>query len=263
MNVEAAKSAYAGEIHLWLAFYGEAIDGRLRHAYRGILNAAERAQETRFYFARDRIRYLVTRALVRTVLSRYAPIRPAQWVFSTNQYGRPRVANPGMAKAGLDFNLSHAHGLIALAVARDTVLGVDVENIHVRPVSIGIAERFFAPEEAEALAAVPNHQQQFRFFEYWTFKESYIKARGRGLSLPLDKFRFRYPDTHTVEIAIDPELADDPARWRFWQFRPTANHLIALCAERSGGQPSRVTAWRTTPLVEESTLALEPGRHSG
>ena len=54
------------------------------------------------------------------------------------------------------------------------------------------------------------HQQQYRFFEYWTFKEAYIKARGMGLSLPLDKFSFQYPDDHAVEIAIDPELATIP-----------------------------------------------------
>src|SRR5689334_11223332 len=79
------------EIHLWLAFYDE-IEERLHSAYRELLNAAEKEQEKRFYFARDQRRYLITRALVRTVLSRYVSIAPKEWSFSTNAYGRPEIA---------------------------------------------------------------------------------------------------------------------------------------------------------------------------
>ncbi len=52
-----------------------------------------------------------------------------------------------------------------------------------------------------------------------------------GLSLPLDKFSFRYPDADRVALLIQPELQDDADRWQFWQFQPTADHLIAVCAE--------------------------------
>src|SRR5438477_12586665 len=76
------------EIHLWLADYNEITDSSLHTGYRGLLDPAEKAQEPRFYFERDRHRYLVTRALVRTVLSRYARIDPGGWIFSTNSYGR-------------------------------------------------------------------------------------------------------------------------------------------------------------------------------
>src|SRR4051794_18935481 len=79
----------SAEIHVWLASYDEIGDERLHAAYRELLHPAETEQEPRFYFARDRRRYLVTRALVRTVLSRYVPIHPRQWTFSANAYGRP------------------------------------------------------------------------------------------------------------------------------------------------------------------------------
>src|ERR1700760_2923006 len=133
------------EIHLWLAFYDEINDERLHAAYRKMLAAAEREQEPRFYFARDRRRYLVTRALVRTVLSRYVPMPPSEWTFSTNAYGRPAIANP---QAGdLTFNISHTHSLIVIGVTRGRALGVDVENVRAREVSIDIADHYFAPEE--------------------------------------------------------------------------------------------------------------------
>src|SRR6185295_2088423 len=221
------------EIHLWLAYYDE-IGDRVHFPYRQLLNAAEKEQESRFYFARDRRRYLVTRALVRTVLSRYIPIHPQEWVFSTNAYGRPDIVNAEARDASLSFNISHTNSLIVLGVTRRRALGVDVENFCERNVSMDIADRFFAPPEVAALSTVSRSEQQYRFFEYWTFKESYIKARGMGLSLPLDKFSFHYPDDHAVEIAIEPELADHPARWEFWQFQPSPEYLVAICAERTG-----------------------------
>jgi 4'-phosphopantetheinyl transferase len=249
------------EIHLWLASYDGIADEGLHAAYRELLDAAEKEQERRFHFARDRRRYLVTRALVRTVLSRYLAIDPRECLFSANEYGRPGIVNA--QAAGLAFNISHTHSLIVLGVTRGRALGVDVENVRTRQAPIAVANRFFAPQEVTALAATPPHRQQYRFFEYWTFKESYIKARGMGLSLPLDKFSFRYPDDRTVEIAIDPELADDPARWQFWQCRPSADYLVAICAERAGPQPPRLTVRRTVPLVSETRCHPEFLRESG
>ena len=253
----------AGEIHLWLTDYEEIGDEQLHASYRELLNPAEKAQEPRFYFARDRRRYLVTRALVRTVLSRYVPeVDPREWVFSANAWGRPEIVN---AEANdLSFNLSHTHSLIVLAVTRSRALGVDVENFRARQVSLDIADRYFAPQEVTALNAVPADEQQDRFFEYWTFKESYIKARGMGLSLPLDKFSFQYPDDRAVEISIDAELADDAARWQFWQFRPRPEYMVALCAERLDAQSPNVMVRQAVPLVGETLvfpqfLRLSPG----
>ncbi|HZR59126.1 MAG TPA: 4'-phosphopantetheinyl transferase superfamily protein [Terriglobales bacterium] len=247
----------SAEIHLWLVFYDKINEECLHSAYRELLNAAEKEQEPRFYFARDRHRYLVTRALVRTVLSRYVSIHPKEWIFSTNAYGRPEIVNTQARDACLSFNISHTHSLIVMGVTKRRALGVDVENFRAREVSIDIADRYFAPQEVAALTAAPLHQQQYRFFEYWTFKEAYIKARGMGLSLPLDKFSFHYPDDHAVEIAIHPELADDSGRWQFWQFCPSPEYLVAICAERSGAKSLSMTVRQAIPMLNENEFAQE------
>lgn len=243
------------EIHLWLAAYDEITDERLHTRYRALLSVAERAQELRFYFARDRQRYLVTRALVRTVLSRYMAIDPVDWAFSTNDYGRPEIANAAARESQITFNISHTHALIVLGVARNRAIGVDVENVRAREVSLDIADRFFAPTEVTALAQVSPDRQQERFFEYWTFKESYIKARGMGLSLPLSKFSFNYPDERGVEFSTHPDLADDSRGWQFWQFRPAESYLAAVCAERVSGQKPVLAIRQTVPMHSEETLA--------
>jgi 4'-phosphopantetheinyl transferase len=226
------RSLAGNEVHLWLCDYAEVGDEEIHQAYRTLLNEAEKKQRARFHFEKDRRRYLVTRALVRTILSRYAAVEPKDWVFSVNAYGRPEIANTVACDRRLSFNISHTDSLIVLAVANGRALGVDVENVGAREVSVDIADRFFSSAEVAALAAVPPSRQKRRFFEYWTFKESYIKARGMGLSIPLDKFSFQYPHDGAVQIAIDPELADDPQRWQFWQFLPEPEYMVAVCVER-------------------------------
>ena len=254
----------AEEIHLWLAFHDDHGDPELHGAYRRLLDGAEMAQESRFHFAKDRVRYLVTRALVRTVLSRYVPVAPADWVFSVNAYGRPAIVNAAAIAAGLQFNLSHAPNLIVLGVAVRRALGVDVENLARRAAPIEVADRYFAAQEVADLAAVAPDERQYRFFEYWTFKESYIKARGMGLSLPLDQFGFHYADDFSVALSIDPVLADDPTRWQFWQFQPAAEYLVAVCAERTT-PAARLLARRIVPMVSDAEMLLRPLRisHAG
>lgn len=245
-------------IDVWLAYYNEISDPGLHAAYRALLTEEERGKEFRFYFPDDQRRYLVTRAMVRTVLSRYLPaVDPRAWRFSNNSYGRPEIANFSSAECGLRFNISHTRGLIALGVTHQRELGVDVENVQTREVSLDIADRFFAAPEVAELATVPKERQQDRFFEYWTFKESYIKARGMGLSIPLGQFSFHYPHERAVHIAIQPELGDEASRWGFWQYRPTKEHLLAVCAERrEGGEPS-LTLRRVVPLAGEEVVQPE------
>src|SRR5690606_33310169 len=97
---------------------------------------------------------------------------------------------PGQTDVPLVFNLSHTDGLIACAVSRGREVGVDVEWLDRRGGDIDVADRFFSRYEVQALYAQPPERRRDRFFRYWTLKESYIKARGMGLALPLDRFSF-------------------------------------------------------------------------
>ena len=251
------------EIHLSLCDYDEVKDEKIHNVCRALLSDQEKQQETRFYFEKDRRRYLLTRALVRTVLSRFEPIPPRDWIFSVNAYGRPEVANTAVGDVRPSFNISHTNSLIVLGVTKSRALGLDVENVCARKVSIDIADQFFSPNEIAALAVVPPSRQQDRFFEYWTFKEAYIKARGMGLSIPLDKFSFQYPDEGAVQISIHPELADDAERWQFWQFRPTPEYLVAVCAERAEIGLPAIEVRKTVPMGVEERIAPVFTRTSG
>jgi 4'-phosphopantetheinyl transferase len=238
------------QIHLWMAFFEDIRDEGLLQRYDRLLAPEEREQRRRFHFEIDRHCYLVTRALLRTVLSRYAVVEPHEWAFAANAYGKPEIANADHHTRHITFNISHTRGLILLGITSDAAIGVDVENSRLREPPLKIANQFFASEEVADLQALPRAQQHDRFFEIWTLKESYIKARGMGLSISLDWFGFQFPAKRTVRISMRPELNDRPSRWRFWQFRPAAPYLAAVCAEATETN-QQLVARKVVPLLCE------------
>jgi 4'-phosphopantetheinyl transferase len=185
-------------------------------AYRLYLSDDELRRVGRFVHPSDAANFIVGRTLARTLLSRYAELaaRPA---------GTP----------DLRFNVSHTSGLVACAVTVGREVGVDVEHTGRRLVH-DVAERFFSPREVADLRACPAADQPVVFFDYWTLKASYIKARGLGLALPLGQFSFVCVPGRAPTIEFAPELHDDPSSWQFAQFWPTAEHRMAVAVRRSG-----------------------------
>lgn len=202
-------------------------------AYRALMTPEEHARMQRLYFEKDQLAFLLTRALVRTTLSRYASIAPEDWRFITNDHGRPEILERPSGGPDLRFNISHTTGLIACAVTVGREVGVDVEHVG-RKLTHDIAGRHFAPREVHDLRSLPAADQPRVFFDYWTLKESYIKARGFGLALPLGDFAFVLDPPHPPAITFEPALDDDPSTWQFVQDWPTPEHRMAVAVRRVG-----------------------------
>jgi 4'-phosphopantetheinyl transferase len=208
-------------------------------ADRLLLDGAERARADRFVFARDRETFTVAHALLRRVLSRYAEVPPRDFCFDLGPQGRPELsAGLRSQLPPLRFNLSHTHGLAAVAVTLERDIGVDVETL-ARPAPLEIIDHYFAPAEVAALRALPTAEQSERFFVYWTLKEAYIKARGLGLALPLQHFAFALVSGQPIGIHFSPELDDEPRRWSFAAW-PLGDRYRAAIAVRSDGQPIKL-----------------------
>lgn len=235
------------EVHLYLADPYALEHPALVGEYLRLLAPEERTRHDRFRFPEHRHHYLVTRALARTTLSRYADAPPEAWTFQAGSHGRPELTGP-VAQDWLCFNLSNTDGLVACVVAHAREVGVDVEAMDRNANAPGVAERFFAPAEVAALKALPEAAQHRRFFQYWTLKESYIKARGLGLSIPLDQFAFRIADQITVEC--DPQLGDDGPSWQFEQLFPTERHGAAVAIRRGRDAPLKIITRWARPLDE-------------
>jgi 4'-phosphopantetheinyl transferase len=225
---QGAAAGAGGEVDIWCCRYLEVRQPDLLSRYLALLSPEERARHDRFLVEPARHEYLVTRALARWVLSRYAAVSPESLVFAHNDHGKPRLDRPAAAR-GLAFNISHAAGMAVCAVASEPmVLGIDIEDVGRGGAELALADRFFAPSEVRALRALPRDRQRARFFAYWTLKESYIKARGLGLAIPLQKFAFSLRPDGPILLTIDPGLNDDPARWRFALMRASERHALAL-----------------------------------
>ena len=152
----------AHQVHLWHLYVPEQDDPAdhhaVNHALMALLTPEEREKHGRFHFARDRRRYLMTRGLIRSLLSRYVPqVAPADWRFENNEYGRPRIADAPAQARHIRFNISHSASLVVTAVAAEREVGVDVEHT-TRNAPLEIAGHFFSPKEAQALQQLPAFQ---------------------------------------------------------------------------------------------------------
>jgi 4'-phosphopantetheinyl transferase len=260
-RAEVDLLADSSRIDLWCTYISDIGDAELWPRYDALLSAEERAKQARFRFVRDQRRYLVTRALVRTVLSRYVAVHPEDWVFSAGPRGRPQISAPRLEPA-LEFNIAHSADLVMLGVTLGRTLGVDAESIAARDIDIEGLHRCFAPEESAALLSLAPAARRRRFFELWTLKESYLKARGTGLATPLDAFRFELTGDEGLTLHMRPELNDSPRHWRLWQLMPRPDYLAAVCAAREGHAPPRIILREIVPLAAEKAHEIVPSRRT-
>lgn len=259
-----ADLSRSGGVDLWYFDYeaalGSALCGDqeqahpLRDAYLLLMLPDERARHDRFLFAKDRLQFLATRALVRTVLSQYVEVAPTAWRFATFERGKPYIVAPALP-VPLHFNLSNTRGLIVCAVSTQySLVGCDTEDIGRKTETVSIADHYFSPLEVQALRALPPLRHSERFFSYWTLKESYIKARGLGLALPLDQFSFLLDARSDIGIAFDPRMKDDATVWRFALLRAGPRHFVAVGAATAGARLS-LRATHLIPLYGRSPFA--------
>jgi 4'-phosphopantetheinyl transferase len=222
----------------------------------GLLPDDERASITRLAFDEDRQTSLLARVMVRHVLTEVTGALPPEgWRFSRTALGRPLIANPELD--WLTFNLSHTRKLVVCAVAARAELGVDIESLE-REAPLEVADRYFSPAEAEDVRSLPPARRPRRFFEYWTLKEAFVKARSLGLTLPLDGFTFQISEPEGIRIAFTDEPAfagEDPARWRFHSTDIAPSHLLAVAAAPAGGEPLALDLREARPLLERGASA--------
>lgn len=171
------------------------------------LNADESARAARFHHQRDRRDFVVARAALRDLLGacRGEPAATVQLAYEPA--GKPfLVADPA-----LHFNVSHSAGVCALVVTRVGRVGIDIEEIVTGSDVVNDIAGQLADDERDALAACAPDQRNAHFFSLWTLKEAYAKARGDGLSLPLDSYAFVLDGEH---IAFRSEH-DNAGAWQF------------------------------------------------
>jgi 4'-phosphopantetheinyl transferase len=193
-----------------------------------MLAPVERARASRFRLRRHRRQFIVRRGILRALLARYLAQDPAELEFSYDSGGRPMLHSNA---ATLRFSVSHSDELALYAVSEGRETGVDVERLRSGIATESLAERFFSAREAVALRAIPECRRVEAFLTYWTGKEAYVKARGRGLAIPLDSFDVSPILEEKTALVSVHQILPDASAWSLRRLHPAPGYLGAVAGE--------------------------------
>ena len=180
----------------------------------GSLSSDERERAAQFAHEKDRNQFIAVRGCLRQLLGDYLQRSPTEIRFEYGSHGKPSL--PARDNDNdFRFNVSHSAGIGVLAFSRGREVGIDVELLDARFDIHSLTRSCFSSVEREAMQLCPEDEQLRRFFQLWTAKEAYIKARGGGLSIPLQDF--------SIHLYEDRDV---------WSVEPTGNGLAPLFVRR-------------------------------
>jgi 4'-phosphopantetheinyl transferase len=192
----------------------------------GHISNDARSKIERFVRPEDAHRTLIANILIRTLLCERLNAANRELIFDKNTYGKPfLVGNPS-----LHYNISHSGEWVVCAID-DLPIGVDVEKI--QTIDLGISNRFFSSMECKDLFDKASNQQLAYFYDLWTLKESYVKAEGKGLSIPLNSFTIRMVG-NGIELRVEREQSHP---YYFHQYDLIPGYPISVCAMHSEFPP--------------------------
>lgn len=225
------------EIHVWkIELFGSP---KTLASMRLHLSADEKARAERFHFERDRDRFVIGRATLRMLLAGYLRRRPGDLAFVYGARKKPALQRR-TDEEELSFNITHSGDLALCGIGWNRNIGIDAEKFRHDFATEDIARRYFSAGEMAELMGLPTALRTEGFFNCWTRKEAYVKARGEGLHIPLDSF----------QVSLDPGrperfLKGVESIWHLLAIRPGPDHAAALVYS---GDPSitRLFSWHSS-----------------
>ena len=215
------------EVHVWFRKTAS-LSAEVVNSAGSCLSADERARRDRYRFDADRRQFTLAHELLRRALSYYHDVSPADWRFTTNEYGKPLIDMADAELRKISFSLSHTSGRVACGITNQAAIGVDVERTDRSLESKVIAERYFSAEETAWLNGCSDETSQVRFVELWTLKEAFLKAAGVGLSGSLDSISFSFRAPNRIDFKVSSNF--DPGQWHFALFDLGSNVRLGLAA---------------------------------
>jgi 4'-phosphopantetheinyl transferase len=228
------------EIHVWRVSLAQTES--CLQSLQQTLSTDERTKADRFRFPKDRSQFIVSRGALRAILSRYLNISSHILRFDYNPYGKPSLT---VAQGGntLRFNLSHSRGMALIAITKNRDIGVDIEGINPNFSCLEIAEKFFSPLENSVLRSLPEHLHPTAFFTCWTRKEAYIKAVGKGLSIPLNQFDVSLAPGEPAALLNVEGNPEEASKWSLIELFPSSDMVAAVAV---AGDCWKLHCWEWT-----------------
>jgi len=250
-NIEISREM----IHVYCCRYDRIDEPRLLNHYHSLLNPSERIRWKNIRSDDGKRCFLVSRAMMRTLLSIAVNCPASALNFMTSELGKPYIAQPTTL---WQFNLSHSHGLVSLALAYNMAVGIDVEYHDRKTRTLQLARHAFHYSEIEQLEMFFDDEQKQHFFKLWTLKEAYVKAIGCGLSLALDSFSFIFPKQGT-KVAMHPAPS---VAINCWFTQPAPGYTLASVALRASQKTQQLAIYDYTPLQHCTLKQPHPLTHT-
>ncbi len=175
----------AGDVHLWGVSL--TVEETESHEIAAWLSAEERARAARLVSNMHRQEFVAAHGAVRLILSRYCQRGPESLAFDTTTQGKPFLRDAGTGREALQFNLTHSQGRALIAVARGRDIGVDLETLRLKTDVMRLANRFFSRRDQHYILTGSPSARDERFLRVWVAKEAVSKARGSGITFPMDR----------------------------------------------------------------------------
>lgn len=196
--------------------------------YLGFLNAAEKLRYDQYHSHAARI-FLISRALVKTVLADKLGISPHQVNIQLHPNGKPFV----QGSKAVYFNLTHSADVIILAMTEEGEIGVDIEQVDrefewMRVDSVLDLSEIEWIKEKELTDSSSVYQ---RFFQIWTLKEAYIKCTGEGMSRHLKKLNFHVLPEH-IQFLDSTNDARKTEEYYFESYIYDSNFIFSICLQQ-------------------------------
>lgn len=241
----------AGEVHLWQISIKDLLRTQSIGTLFDVLSEDERSRAAAYRSESRRQLFIIGRASLRLLLSALMPaVSPQSIRFATGAQGKPMLTDNACP---LQFNLSHSHDAITIAITRGQTVGVDIEYMKARPRMADIAQHYFHPEEAQvitnALVAGDELIALQLFYKVWTLKEAFIKADGKGMAIAGDSFYFTHIDTSIPRIEFTGSGPDVAPDWYFKHQFVNGQYSIAVALSVSDKEERVTVSQRRLSLI--------------
>jgi 4'-phosphopantetheinyl transferase len=216
------------EVHIWYVCLNQ-FDNYVDQMAQ-ILSDIELKRAERFHFLQHRNQFITAHGLLRKLLADYMNIESDRITFEYSRNGKPYLSEK-FSKEKIRFNLSHSNNYALFAISVEREIGVDIEQICEFADMDKIAEQVFSTKEIAILRSLPDSEKKRVFFIFWTRKEAYIKAIGKGISSALDTIDISsYPFNAAVSIDAG-ENSEDKNHWTIQDLLPLPGFAAAFAVE--------------------------------
>ncbi len=208
-------------VHIWQIDI-EALSTNVDFFY-SYLNGDEKTRANKFRFQKDYNVFVITRAVLRTLLSQYLNLDARKLDFQYMEHGKPFLKHDTLLK----FNVSHSGSMAIIGLVNNHEIGVDIEYIKKDFDVLDIAENFFSADEISRLRIKSANELYPSFYRCWTRKEAFIKAESSGLSYPLDSFSVSLDNDSEAELLSLDSNQQEKNKWKMFSFKPKKDYIAA------------------------------------